>query len=79
MKLKMKKDDGPDKYFRKLAVLKNKYRNNKKTFDDEKMIAATLAKAPRKYGSVLTALLREKGTNLKIHDMQDALKEHWRI
>ena len=25
------------------------------------------------------ALLREKDSNLKIHDVQEALKEHWRI
>ena len=46
LKFKMKKSEDPDVYFRKLAVLKNKYRHNSATFDNEKMIAATLAKAP---------------------------------
>ena len=78
MKLKMKKGD-PDSYFNKLAMRKNKYHNNTATFDEEKMIAATLAKAPNKYSSVLTTLLREKGANLKLEDMQIALKEQWRI
>ena len=77
--LKMNKNEDPDKYFRKLAVLKNKYRSNSSTFDNEKMIAATLSKAPSIYGSVLTSVLREKGSNLKISDLQEALKEHWRI
>ena len=79
LKLKMKKDEDPDVYFRKLAVLKNKYRHNQATFDNEKMIAATLAKAPAMYSSVLASVLREQGSNLKLTDMQDAMKEHWRI
>ena len=79
IKLKMNKNKDPDKYFRKLAVLKNKYCSNSSTFDNEKMIAATLSKAPSIYGSVLTSVLREKGSALKINDLQEALKEHWRI
>ena len=65
LKLKMRKEDDPDEYFSKLAVLKNKYRKNKTTFDEEKMIAATLAKAPKKYSAVLTGLLQShKGGTL---------------
>ena len=79
MKLKMVKDEDPDKYFRKLAVLKNRYRSNGNTSDEQKLIAATLAKAPATYGSVLTSVLREKGNALKIIDIQEAMKEHWRI
>jgi hypothetical protein len=79
MKLKMKSKSDPDKYFNKLAVLKNKYRSNANTFNEEKMIAATLAKAPGHYSAVLTQVLREKGENLKLQDMQSALKEQWRI
>ena len=31
------------------------------------------------YSSVLASVLREKGSNLKLVDMQEAVKEHWRI
>jgi hypothetical protein len=51
MKLKMKKGD-PDSYFNKLTALKNKYRNNAATFNKDKMIVSTLAKAPKKYSLV---------------------------
>ena len=45
------------------------------------MIATTLAKAPKKYSAVLTGLLQNhKGGNLlTLDDMQNAMKEHWRI
>ena len=69
MKLKMKNKSNPDKYFNKLAVLKNKYRSNVNTFDEEKMIAATLAKAPSQYSAVLTQVLHVKGEDLKLADM----------
>lgn len=76
MKLKMKKNKDPDKFFGKLAILKNKYRKNSKTFDDEKMIAATIARAPKKYSAVLTNAITNKGASLTLDDMQGALKEH---
>ena len=60
-------------------MLKNKYRNNTSTFDNEKMIAATLTKAPPMYSSILASVLREKGAQLRLSDMQDAVKDHWRI
>lgn len=47
MNLNMCKGD-PDLDFDKLAVLKNKHCNNVATFDEEKMITATLAKVPLK-------------------------------
>ena len=67
MQLKMK---DPDEYFDKLATLKNKYKTNSKTFDNDKMIAATIAKAPKKYGSVCTSVIHEKGAGLKLEDIQ---------
>lgn len=79
IKLKMKKDEDPDKYFRKHAVLKNKYRSNSSTLDEENMVAATLTKTPPTYGSILIAVLREKGKKLKINDLQEAMKQHWCI
>ena len=75
----MKKDEDPDIYLRKLAVLKNKYRHNSATFDNKEMIASILTKAPAMYSSVLASVLREKGKQLKLIDMQEAIKEHWRI
>jgi hypothetical protein len=80
MKLQMKSKSDPDKYFNKLSVLKNKYRSNANTFNEEKMlIAAMLAKAPGHYSTVLTQILREKGESLKLEDIQSAMKEQWRI
>ena len=78
MKLKMDAAQrDPDEYFDKLEMLKNKYHSNSKTFDDEKKIAATLAKAPKKYGSVLTSMICEKGNLLTLDYMQEALKDCW--
>lgn len=75
----MKKSEDPDKYFDKLAVLKNKYKHCPSTFDDKKMIAATIAKALSTYGSVITGVLCDKGDKLTLEDLQAALKEYWRI
>ena len=55
------------------AVLKNKYPTNTKTFDEDKLIAVVMAKAPEKYGSVITSVIREKGASLKLNDMKKAM------
>ena len=79
MKLKMKSSEDPDDYFDRLAVLKNRYKHCPATFDEDKMIAATIAKAPIAYGSTIGAEMRAKGEDLTLDDLQAAMKEYWRI
>ena len=74
-----KKKDS-DRYFDKLATLRNEYHSNTETFDEEKIIAVTLANVPNKYEGVLTGVIREKGSTLELNDhMQEALHKYWRI
>lgn len=79
MKLRMKSNDDPDKYFGKLAVLKSKYKENTSTFDEDKMIANTLTRAPKRYSGVLTSVMQQQGTNLKLEHLQESMRRHWRI
>ena len=79
MKLKMNKKNDPEEFFRKIAVLKNKYKDSKSTFTEDKLIAMTIAKAPRKYSSVITATMGAKEKALTLNDLQVAMKEYFRL
>ena len=69
MNLKMKGNRNPDEYFRKLAVIKNKYKDSK-SFDESTLIAMTIAKAPQKYSTVLASELRSKGNSVTLEDLK---------
>ena len=78
MKLKMKGNKNPDEYFRKLAVIKNKYKDSK-SFDESTLIAMTIAKAPEKYSTVLASELRNKGDQVTLEDLKETLQQLHRI
>ena len=78
-RIKFDPKEHPDLYFRKVGACKTKFSKNKTTFTDEKLIAFTIAKAPFKYGSVLTALIGAKGDALKLADLQTSMKEYYRL
>ena len=73
IKLKMKKSKNLDKYFMKLAVLKNKYDSNTSTSNNAMVIAAILSKDPSIYRSMMISLLKEKDNALKLSNLQQLL------
>ena len=72
-KVKLSATGNPDKYFKKVNVVKSKYRKSK-TFTEESLIANLMTGAPECYHDTLTQILQAKGDAVTMKDLQDALK-----
>jgi hypothetical protein len=74
----MKKDDDPSSLFEQISGIDNRFQNAALTMLDEEKIATILMAAPKKYITLLTAEQRQKGVNLKLDDLQEAMLARWR-
>ena len=70
-KVKLSATGNPDKYFKKINVVKSKYRKSKK-FSEESLIANTITNAPEGYHDTLTQVLQSKGSAVTMDDLKGA-------
>ena len=74
----MKANENPYKYFKKLGVVKSKWKKSK-TFKEEELIAHTLSVAPEVYLNTLTHTLTTCGYAITLDDIKKALKTNYRL
>eukprot|EP00957_Ditylum_brightwellii_P207748 15354383-Ditylum_brightwellii.AAC.1 len=71
----MKKDEDPDRLFKKLLGLENQYNTALFQISSEDLIATVLEKVPVEYGTILTCEQRVKGSNLTMAHLNEAMSQ----
>ena len=77
-RVKLNSTNDPDDYFKKVAVVKSKYKNSK-VFDESTLIANVMDNVPECYEDTVAQELRRKGDKVTLDDLKGALKLKWRI
>ena len=76
--LKFKPGCDLDEFFTRLLVLRSKYKKSKK-FEEDVLIARTVAKAPPMYIGDLLSEMQVKGCRLTLKDIQDTMKSIYHL
>ena len=76
--ISMKDNENPDVLFQRISAVENWFNTSTQKVDESDLIAVVLSCAPHKYQTVLTVEKRVKGSNLKMKDLNDAMKDLWR-
>jgi hypothetical protein len=74
----MKKDDDPSSLFEQICGMDNRFQRSAIHMTDEEKIATIIMAAPKEYVTLLTSKQRQKGANLKLEDLQEAMLAQWR-
>eukprot|EP00957_Ditylum_brightwellii_P153493 11681707-Ditylum_brightwellii.AAC.1 len=70
----MGKFDKPSKLIDQIKTIKNQFSGLNKKIDEEDKIALVLEKAPKEYSGILAIMEQDKGSNLTMKDLEDAMK-----
>ena len=74
----MKPNQDPKVLFDQLASIQNAYNDATRDIDPDDLIAVVLEKAPKEYKSILTTEQRNKGTNLTLENLEEAMHDLYR-
>ena len=77
-KVKLRANENPEHYFKRLGVVKSKWKKSK-IFTEEDMIAHTMLTTPEIYLDTLTQTLTIFGDKVTMDDLKKALKLNWRL
>eukprot|EP00957_Ditylum_brightwellii_P130412 9948590-Ditylum_brightwellii.AAC.1 len=78
-KVNLGKFDKPSKLIAQIKTIKNQFSGLNKKMDKEDKIALVLEKAPKEYAGILAITEQDKGSNLKMKDLKDAMKTQFCI
>ena len=73
----MSNKDDPARMFKALSNIQNQYTTPNFQVSKEGLIATVLDKAPKKYGTVLTCVMRVQGAPLSLSYLQKAMNQVW--
>ena len=77
-KVQLNDTDDPDEYFKKVSVVRSKYKNSK-TFDESTLIANVMAGVSECYQDTIAQELVRRRDKVTLDNLKDALKIKWRI
>ena len=77
--VKLNNEDDPGELFEELYRIKNVYETKSNVVEDDDLIPYVLSAAPAKYHAIITSEMRDKGSNLTLDDLEEAMNDQWRL
>jgi hypothetical protein len=76
-KIVMNDNEEPDDFFNKLSAVQQTYADS--GLQDEDLITEAMVKVPAQYKSIIAATIQNKGSELTLDDIQEAMNVQYRI
>jgi hypothetical protein len=76
-KIVMNEKEEPDDFFNKLSAVQQTYADS--GLQDEDLITEAMVKVPTQYKSIIAATIQNKGSELTLDDIQEAMNVQYRI